>query len=93
MSELQGAVSLDPSQAESHQLLGMVYGRGGRSGDAFIHLAKSHELRGKLPEALSYYMRARDALGPADARAESIGEAIAELGEIVGAQQRQPRQR
>jgi len=92
-TELQGAISLDPNQAESHQLLGMVYGRGGRSGDAFIHLAKSHELRGKLPEALSYYMRARDALGPTDTRAESIGERIAELGEIVGAQQRQPRQR
>jgi predicted Zn-dependent protease len=93
MTELQGAVSLDPSQAESHQMLGMVYGRGGRSGDAFIHLAKSHELRGKLPEALSYYIRARDALGPTDSRAEAIGASIAELGEIVGAHQRQQRRR
>lgn len=92
-SELQSAVSLDPTQAESHQLLGMMYGRGGRPGDAYIHLAKSHELRGKLPEALSYYIRARDALGATDVRAESIGEAIALLGEIVGAQQRQSRQR
>ncbi len=91
VTELQGAVSLDPTQAESHQMLGMEYGRGGRSGDAFIHLAKSHELRGKLPEALSYYIRARDVLGPTDSRAESIGASIAELGEIVGAQQRQQR--
>jgi predicted Zn-dependent protease len=88
ISALEASVTLDPSRPEAHQLLGVTYGRGGRSGEAFFHLAKAHELRGKLPEALSYYIRARDALGPTHARAEAIGESITELGEIVGAQQR-----
>ncbi len=84
IAQLEGALALDPDLAESHRLLGLAYGRAGRNGDAFFHLARAFELRGKHGEALAQYVRARDVLGDDDPRARRIAIAIEDLTEIVG---------
>lgn len=89
--ELEGSISLDPSLAESHRLLGQAYGRSGRSGEAFYELAKAFELRGKLFDALKHYTRARDALGPDHPRAQEIAAVIAELNDVVGRERQRQR--
>jgi predicted Zn-dependent protease len=91
--ELERSIALAPGLDESHRLLGQTYGRMGRSGEAFYHLGRAFELRGKLEQAHSQYVRARDALGEGDPRAEAIGASIAELSEVIADTQRDERQR
>jgi predicted Zn-dependent protease len=85
IAELERSIVLDPTRPESHRLLGQEYGRTGRPGAAFLHLGKSYELRGRLVEAYSHYVRAREALGEEDPRVAQVDASIKELEEVVGA--------
>ena len=91
MAELERSIALDPIASENHRLLGQLYGRVDRSGEAFYHLAKAFELRGKLKEALSHYVRSRDALDVDDPRLEAVRASIKELKEIVAQERRDTR--
>jgi predicted Zn-dependent protease len=88
IAQLEGSLHLDPTLIESHRLLGQAYGRNGREGEAFYHLAKASELRGQLQQALSRYTRAREALDESEPRHEEVVASIAELGEMVRPERR-----
>jgi predicted Zn-dependent protease len=86
IDHLERSVTLDPTLAESHRLLGQAYGRGDRQGDGFYHLAKAYELSGKIPAAHSHYVRAADTLDATDPRQGAILESIEELAELMPTQ-------
>jgi predicted Zn-dependent protease len=89
IAALERSINLDPLADEPHRLLGLAYGRAGRTGDGYYHLAMAYELRGELPQALSQYTRARDAVGQTEPRAGTIAASIADLEEIVKRGRRQ----
>lgn len=91
--EFQRSLALDPMHDESHWLLGQAQGRAGRSGEAFYHLGKATQLKGKLELAHSHYVKAREALPEDDPRAGEIDGLIKELGEILGARRQEARGR
>jgi len=92
IAQLERSVALDPTLDEGHRLLGQAYGKVGRTGDGFYQVAKACELRGRLEQAFSHYVQARDALPDDDPRAESLRASIAELAEIIGEKKdRRPR--
>jgi predicted Zn-dependent protease len=93
MAQLERSIAIDPTIAGNHRLLGRTYGQVGRPGEAFYHLAKAFELEGKLRQALSHYVRSRDALDPDDELLEATRASIKELEDIVGEKQEEERGR